>query len=81
MNLFLVAAAIATAQPAPAMSFDRMIELQSKFPEVCDVATRMKPVGGNYADTLLMYADPRNDTEKLFAMVVCKNYLMGKISQ
>jgi hypothetical protein len=82
MNILLAAvAAIATVQPSEPMSFERMMAMKTLYPEVCENVIKLTPPGGNYADTLILYSGAETNTEKLFALVVCGNYLKGKMAR
>jgi hypothetical protein len=84
MNILLAAVAatsIATVQPSDPMPLNRMSAMQSQLPELCDRVITLTPTGGNYAETLLMYSGAETLAEKYFVIVVCQNYLKGKMAR
>jgi hypothetical protein len=80
MNL-LLAAAIATVTASEPMSFERMSAMEKQFPALCDSVQELVPTGGNYAKTLLLYSGAETSTEKMFVLVVCQNYIKGKMAR
>jgi hypothetical protein len=77
MHFLLAAAAIATQAPTEPLTFERMDAMQKLMPAVCANSMKLTPPGGSYGDTLFLYTDAVTNTEKLFVLVVCRNYLKG----
>ena len=84
MNILLAAvaaASIATVNPNDPMPLNRMSAIEKLLPELCENTFRLTPPGGNYADTLLLYSGAETRAEQYFVLVVCQNYLKGKMAQ
>lgn len=75
--LTLAAATIAAQSPNDDLSFERMNDLQKNMPHVCSTTMKLTPPGGSYGDTLYLYTGAETFAEKLFVLVVCKNYIKG----